>query len=353
MENLDYSIAKELAFEKEPVYKKMDIESVRLVDKEGIEINGRSFVAEKDFVQSLTKHIGIDNKSITQLSTNMSKEDVRTVLNKSFSNYFRKRGAIRANVIGDRSNKKLFRINQGEIIPYSTIFNAVDNVAGQYNKIKAEIDRGEVRLLMNESEEMHIEGLIKEAFSPNVLLNYSYGESFGVAKVIERLTCTNQITQVMAHYGQMNLAKLNSPISIIKKLSNLKSNNINQQYAEKVMSLQGVNASVEEFEFVSRLLTRYIGKKDTEMLNLFLQKDRVENYIRREYSSIDSSSIITNDNVKSKMQTPIDYWYLINSITDFASHNYRSLENTDRDMLKEKAFTLLNRTPDVVKLSLN
>jgi hypothetical protein len=353
MENLEYSIAKELAFDKEPVYKKMDIDSVRIIGKESVELNGREFMAEQSFIQGLTKQIGLDNKTINQLSRNMSKEDVRLVLNKSFSNYFRRKGAVRSNIIGDRENKKLFRLNRGEIIPYSTIFDAVDNVASQYNKIEGDVDRGEVRLLMNESEEMYVQGLIKEAFSPNVLLNYSYGESFGVAKVIERLTCTNQITQVMAHYGQMNLAKLNSPVSIIKKLASLKSNNLNQTYAEKVQQLQGINASVEEYEFVSRLLTKYIGKKDSQMLNLFLQKDRVEQYIRSEYSGVDASHLIAQDYTKSQSEVPLDYWFLINSITDFASHNYKSLDNTDRDMLKEKAFKLLERVPDIKRLSLN
>jgi len=187
MENLNYANAKELAFEKEPVFKRVDIDAVRLLDNNCVEINGKSFDAEDSFVQGLTKQIGLENKTIKQLSKNMSREEVRLVLNKSFANYFRRRGAVRANIIGDRSNKKLFRLNQGEIIPYSTLFEAVDKVAAQYANINAEIDRGEVRLLMNEEEEMHIEGLIKEAFSPNMLLNYSYGESFGVAKVIERL----------------------------------------------------------------------------------------------------------------------------------------------------------------------
>lgn len=353
MENLEYKIAKELALDKEPVFKKLDIETVRLVDKDGIELNGQPYMAEKSFVQGLTKLIGIDDKSISQLSRNMSNEDVRLVLNKSFSNYFRKKGAVRSNIIGDRSNKKLFRLNRGEVIPYATIFEAVDKVEGQYNKIEADIERGEVRLLMNESEEMHIQGLIKEAFSPNVLLNYSYGESFGVAKVIERLTCTNQITQVMARYGQMNLAKLNSPLSIVKKLSSLKSNNMNQKYSEKVMNMQGINASVEEYEFVSRLLTRFIGKKDSEMLNLFLQKDRVEHYIRSEYSRVDSNNNIAQDYTKSQSEVPLDYWFLINSITDFASHDYKTLDNNERDMLKEKAFTLLERVPDIMRFSMN
>jgi hypothetical protein len=353
MENMDYSIAKEFAYENEPVFKRMDIESVQLLDQSNMEINSRSFMVEEGFVKSLTKQIGLDDKSIRQLSKNMSKEEVRLVLNKSFSNYFRNRNPLRANIIGDKKSKKLFRLNRGEVIPYSTIFDAVDSVENQFNKIEAEVDRGDVRLLMNESEEIHIEGLIKEAFSPNMLLNYFYGESFGVAKVIERLTCTNQITQVMAQYGQMNLAMLNSPISIIKKLSNLKSNNVNNNYSQKVMKLQGINASVDEYEYVSRLLTRHIGKKDTEMLNLFLQKDRIDRYINSEYSGIGNGSLIANDYTKNQSDVPLDYWFLINSITDFASHNYRSLNNKERDVLKEKAFNLLERVPDMKRISLN
>jgi len=353
MENMDYSTAKEFAYENEPVFKRIDIESVQLLDQSNMEINSRQFMVEDGFVKTLTKQIGLDDKSIRQFSQNMSKEELRLVLNKSFSNYFRKRSPLRANIIGDKKTKKLFRLNRGEVIPYSTIFDAVDSVESQFNKIEAEIDRGDVRLLMNESEEIHIEGLIKEAFSPNMLLNYSYGESFGVAKVIERLTCTNQITQVMAQYGQMNLAKLNSPISIIKKLSNLKSNNINNNYSQKVMKLQGINASVEEYEFVSRLLTKYIGKKDKEMLNTFLEKDRVEYFINSEYSGINSENLIANDYAKNQASVPLDYWFLINSITDFASHNYRQLNNVDRDMLKEKAFNLLERVPDIKRISLN
>jgi len=157
----------------------------------------------------------------------------------------------------------------------------------------------------------------------------------------------------LAHYGQMNLAKLNSPISIIKKLASLKSNNINQKYSEKVLQLQDVNASVEEYEFVSRLLTKYIGKKDAEMLNLFLQKNRVDHYIRTEYSGLGADHLIANDYTKTQSEVPLNYWFLINSITDFASHNYRSLGSSDRDMLKEKAFKLLDRKPDMVKVALN
>ena len=353
MENIDYKTAKEFAIENEPVYKKMDIDSVRLLDNDGIELNGKSFMAEESFIQGFTNQIGLENKTINQLSRNMSKEDVRLVLNKSFSNYFRRKGAIRANIIGDRASKTLFRLNRGEVIPYSTIFAAVDKVEAQYNRIEATIEQGDIRLLMNESEELHIEGLIKEAFSPNVLLNYSYGESLGIAKVIERLTCTNQITQVMAKYGQMNLAELNSPVSIIKKLTSLRSNNINQKYSDKVMHLQEVKASVEEYEIVSRLLSRFIGKKDNDMMNLFLQKDKVEEYIRTKYTGIDLDQLINRKQVKSQMELPIDYWFLINSITDFASHNYRSLNSTTRDMLKEKAFKLMNRTPDIVKFEVN
>ncbi len=155
----------------------------------------------------------------------------------------------------------------------------------------------------------------------------------------------------MAHYGQMNLAKLNSPVSIIKKLASLKSNNINQKYADKVMHLQGVKASVEEYGIVSRLLSRFIGKKDNDMMNLFLQKDRMEEYIRTEYTDLDQ--LMNNNQVKSQMKLPLDYWFLINSITDFASHNYRSLNSVSRDMLKEKAFKLMNRTPDIMKLEVN
>jgi hypothetical protein len=89
------------------------------------------------------------------------------------------------------------------------------------------------------------------------------------------------------------------------------------------------------------------------MLNLFLQKDRVEQYIRSEYSGVDASHLIAQDYTKSQSEVPLDYWFLINSITDFASHNYKSLDNTDRDMLKEKAFKLLERVPDIKRLSLN
>jgi hypothetical protein len=206
-----------------------------------------------------------------------------------------------------------------------------------------------VRLLLEEDEEKHIEGLIKEAFAPNLLLNYSYGESLGVAKVIERLTCTNQIKETVAHYGELNLATLNSPMAIMKTMAKLKSDKFNHHYSENVRKMQGIKASVAEYELVSRLLTKFIGKKDTDMLNLFLQKDKVDRFIKANYIQ-DSYTSNPLEYTKSQSRVPIDYWFLINSITYFASHNYKNLKNSDRDMLKEKAFKLLSRTPDIGRI---
>ena len=92
-----------------------------------------------------------------------------------------------------------------------------------------------------------------------------------------------------------------------------------------------------------------IGKKDTDMLNLFLQKDKVDRFIQANYIQ-DSYTSNPIEYTKSQSRVPIDYWFLINSITDFASHNYKSLKNSDRDMLKEKAFKLLSRTPDIGRI---
>ena len=131
-------------------------------------------------------------------------------------------------------------------------------------------------------------------------------------------------------------------------MAKLKGEKLNHQYSENVRKLQGIKASVAEYELVSRLLTKFIGKKDTDMLNLFLQKDKVDRFIQANNIQ-DSYSITPIEYTKSQSKVPIDYWFLINSITDFASHNYKNLKNSDRDMLKEKAFKLLSRTPDIGK----
>jgi len=56
---------------------------------------------------------------------------------------------------------------------------------------------------------------------------------------------------------------------------------------------------------------------------------------------------------KNSIALPINYWDLINAVTDFASHDYKILTFKEREDLQSKAYKMLEKTPDLKRFSMN
>jgi hypothetical protein len=344
----NYVELKEKALLEEPVHKRMSIKKVHIPSKGLIDINGKVFKAESDFLSEITQQIGISDTSIKQLRKNLDNDEVHAILNKSFSNYFKRHNPIQGNIIGKKESTSLFRLSKGDVIPYKTIFGAVEKVKNKFEEVKLDVYPTEVRILLNESKKIEMPNLSKEAFAPNIGIAYSYARSFNLEKVIERLSCTNQIRLNVQNNPEQNLSGINSPYAIMQSLAQMQSTRLNEQYIERVNGISNVQASLKEYEKVSRLLTKYIGKDNDYLLNGFLKKAEIEKFITRE-------QILEEGNLQSKDKTflPIFYWDLINAITDFASHDYQILRLDEREILQHKAYQMLKQIPDAQKFSMN
>ena len=206
----------------------------------------------------------------------------------------------------------------------------------------------DIRMLLNESKKIEIPGLAKEAFAPNIGIAYSYARAFNLEKVIERLECTNQIRLNVMSNPEQNLSGLNSAHAIMQSLTQIEGNQLNERYIQQIQSISEVQASLKEYEKVSKLLTRFIGKDNDYLLDSFLKKAKIDNFIS-------SERIFEEGNMQTKEKTmlPIKYWDLINAITDFASHDYQPLKLEEREMLQHKAYKMLESIPDAQKFSLN
>jgi hypothetical protein len=340
-----YLEKKEVAFENEPVFKRLNINNVHIIDNKTVDLNGKIFKAEFDFITQLAEEIGISPVSIYQLGRNLSEKEVNLILNKSFANYFKRNPGILGNVIGDRKGASLFRFSKAEIITYKTIFEAVDKVYKNFDDIDFNISRGDFSLLLKEDREIDIKGLPEETFIPNVGLKYVYGEAFGLTKVMNRLSCTNQIRLDVFKRSSKKLSVINSSMNILKSLKQLDDERFNKSYAKKIAKVKNANASLKEYENVTRLVKKYIGK-DKSVLNTLFRKHDVELMLKTESENNEAVD-------KRHISTPLNYWELINGLTDFASHNYVTLKYDEREFLQTKAYELLERTPDLLRVSKN
>ena len=165
---------------------------------------------------------------------------------------------------------------------------------------------------------------------------------------MERIYCLNQINSNILRHPENNLASINSPLELYRSIANINHESLEKEYIRLVKKIQEVDASVSEYEKAYRILSKFISKDNNYLLNKLLHKEKYDMY------KLGDSLEKENEQIpKEKQFTPIKYWDLINGITDFASHEYYPLTDDERDDLKQKAFTLLKRTPDFLKYSLN
>ncbi|NPA37958.1 MAG: hypothetical protein GXO47_14040 [Chlorobi bacterium] len=340
-----YLVKKERALEKEPVFKRVNISKVHIIDNNTIDLNGKIFNAEFDFITQLADEIGISPASIYQLGRNLNATEVNLILNKSFNNYFKRNPPILGNVIGDREKANLFRFSKSEIITYKTIFEALDNIYKNYSDTEFNISRGDISLLLKEDKAIDIKGLPEETFIPNIGMRYIYGEAFGLTKVMNRLSCTNQIRMNVFNRNNKKLSTINSSMTILKSLKQLNDNRFNLKYADKVAKVKKANASLHEYESVIRMVKKYMGRNKSALDTLF-RKNEVE-------LALSTNNKLNEETDKRRISTPLNYWEMVNGVTDFASHNYVMLKYDERELLQTKAFELLERTPDLLRFSNN
>ncbi len=336
----NYNILKEKALEKEPVFRNMDINNVYIHNVNTVDINGKTYSTEFEFITRLTEEIGLSSISVSQLQKNLGDKEVNLILNKSFSNFFKRHSRISGNIIGDRETAKLFRFSKGEIITYKTVFEALDKVYEKYKDIELVLHRGDFSMLMVEDRKIKIKDLPEETYTPNVGLKYVYGEAFGLTKVMNRLTCTNQIRMEVYSRSNNKLSGINSSVSILNSLKRLDDNRFNMEYASKIEKIKDMYASLKEYESVMRMIKKFTGRKGHFLDSLF-QKYDIDMFVAARKDRL-------MDVDKRTISTPVKYWDLINGITDFASHDYVYLKYNEREFLQTKAFEFLNRTPDML-----
>jgi len=343
----EYNSKKAEVIDVEPIYKRTEIKTVHIPQYGAVDINGKTFKAKQSFINELSAEIGISENAIKQLRKNLNDKEINSILNKSFSTYFSRNPAITRNIIGERESSNLFRLSKGEIIPFSTIFDAVDKIKAKFNDVMLEYTNYQLRLILvgNKINVLDVKG---EDFQSNLGMQYSYGKVFNQVKIMERISCTNQITSNILRHPENQLASINSPIELIKSVSSINHDMLEKEYIAMVKKIQDVKASVQEYERFYRILSRYISKDNNYLYNKLLKKDTYDLYKSSEIDYDDAGKL-----PKEKQFTPIKYWDLINGMTDFASHNYYELTNEERDELKRKAFVLLKRVPDMNKYSLN
>ena len=340
-----YLIEKERVLEKEPVFKRVNISNVHIIDNNTVDLNGKIFSAEFGFVTQLAEEIGISPVSIDQLGRNLNAAEVNLILNKSFANYFKRNPPILGNVIGDREKAKLFRFSKSEIITYKTIFEALDKIYKEYSDAEFNISRGDISLLLKEDKAIDIDGLPGETFIPNIGMRYIYGEAFGLTKVMNRLSCTNQIRMNIFNRNNKKLSTINSSMTILRSLKQLNDTRFNRKYADKIAKVKKANASLQEYEAAIRFVKKFMGRNKSALDTLF-RKNEVE-------LALSTSDKLNEETDKRRISTPLNYWEMINGVTDFASHNYVVLKYDEREFLQTKAFELLERTPDLLRFSSN
>ena len=342
-----YNNTKAEIIDVEPIYKRTEIKKVHIPQSGVVDINGKVFKAKQSFINELSAEIGLGENAITQLRRNLNNNEINSILNKSFSKYFSRNPALTRNVIGERESSNLFRLSKGEIIPFSTIFDAVDKIKSKFNDIMLEYTNYQLRIILV-GKNINISDFKGEDFQSNLGMQYSYGKVLNHVKIMERISCTNQITSNILRHPENKLAAINSPIGLIKSVSAINHEILEKEYISMVKRVKGIKASVKEYEYIFRILSRFISKDNNYLYNKLLQKETYDLY-----KSTDVNFDNADELPKEKQFTPIKYWDLINGMTDFASHNYYELINEERDELKQKAFVLLKRIPDMLKYSLN
>ncbi len=346
----NYKKSKIEALNKEPIYKIESIKSVYFINNKYISLNGKEYPACIEFYKEITREIGLNFSIFQQINKHLSDKDTFAILNKLFANYFRQHKPIDCNIIANKNKKELFRLSKADIIPYEIIFEAIDKIKDKFNSIYLDVHDTQIKILLNEDEEVKINGFSKENFSPNIGIAYLYGRSFNIIKVIERITCTNQISTSLASQGEKQMSGINTTHKIIHALIDLQNNKINDKYIKNVQRVANIQASLKEYETTFKLLTKFIDKKNDFLLNKLIRKDEVDMYIKHEHIFKKGDIEIP----KEKQILPIHYWDLINAITDFASHDYLPLNEQERYNLKTKAFNMLYyQEPDIMKYNLN
>ena len=336
-----YTKIKEQILEHEPVFKKIDIKNIYF-ENNFAEINGKSFKIKQDFKNNLMIEIGIKSSTIGNLKNNLSNLEIDSILNKSFNNYFKKNNAIRGNIIGERKSATLFRFTKNGIITYKTIFEALDIFHKNYSDFELRKSLGEFSILMRDNSKIKIKDMPDEAFTSNIGIKYDYGKTFGLSKIRDRLVCTNQIVEGF-RFNDKKIIQLRNSNSIVKALQTVKENSIEEDYINLVKIASNYNASQNEYEQIINMTSKYTGRNNIILDNLF-NKQEIDDYLK---------SINYNKKDAEKIKVPIKYWSLINGLTDFASHDYIKLKYQERDKLQQNAYTMLKKKPDLYKLALN
>jgi hypothetical protein len=314
--------AKNEAFQKQLIRKRVQVEDLNFVTSDTIEYCGLFLGLDKKALRDLTNYLGISEKLERTMNSVIGEEFTKTLINTLKNAISSKKGNELTMVIDRNRNIKRFISEANSMLSTSAFFEQVDRVMNDSNldiERFTSDDDGNISIsTISQSSDFGIKGLKDEYFKSGLNMSNSI-TGVKVDPYIHRLICTNGMigrafdeSVNIKKFDKKNFEKLHESIKRIR------GNGFQpQSFTDQVKKAIDTPASVSEL-LQGIDLIKSNSKIPDDQVRLFVDYNKTF----RDYAKLGVEVEKLNHAQQRNAKTDVSMWNLINGMTDFASHNY-------------------------------